>query len=122
MKQVGRNWNETLNEFLERQLFAVNFAKRFKIVDIGEAKWILATKLTRTIFGLTMDQKKYVNDVLHRFGMTDCKEIGTPAAVETSSDDTPFEDKLLFMSLVGCLIYLSIVSRPDISFAVGKVS
>ncbi len=106
-----------------RQDFVDKLGNSFKIVDIGDAKWILATKLEKLENGeIHLDQQKYLNDVLERYGMADCKEMSTPAVSGQIEDSAPFTDSTLYMSLVGSLIYLSVVSRPDISYAVGKVS
>ena len=105
-----------------RNEFVKKISRKFKIVDIGTAKWILAMRLENTGDSLHIDQEKYINDILERYGMSDCKEMSTPAVPDKNDNQVPFEDHTLYMSLVGSLIYLSVVSRPDIAFAVGKVS
>ena len=61
--------------------------------------------------------------------MSDCKPVSTPAIPHTkqSKSDCPIEgseksldicEQKQYRSLVGNLMYLSVVSRPDICFAV----
>jgi hypothetical protein len=70
-----------------------------------------------------MDQEKYLNDILERFKMEDAKSVTTPAVpgnMAQDSNSTIFHDKKEYMSLVGSLIYLSVVTKPDTTFAVGR--
>ena len=110
------------NDSKLRDKFISDISKRFKIVDIGDAKWILAMKLEKENGTIHIDQEKYLNDVLERFQMEECKVMNTPVVVDNSDNNIQFDNQTLYMSLVGSLIYLSVVSRPDISYAVGKVS
>jgi hypothetical protein len=55
--------------------------------------------------------------------MLECKPVQTPMESNQEIDESaPFSDANLFRSLVGSLIYLSTMTRPDISFAVRKIS
>ena len=55
--------------------------------------------------------------------MVDCKSVLTPIVKENSikNSEQPV-DKNLYLSMVGSLIYLAQISRPDIAFAVSQVS
>jgi hypothetical protein len=95
--------------------------KSFKLVDLGQAKWILGMRVSYGDGEIKVDQEKYLRDVLTRFGMEECKQMSTPATPETKEEEVSHPaDKQEYMSLVGSLIYLSVVTRPDISFAVGR--
>ncbi|CAB0004503.1 unnamed protein product, partial [Nesidiocoris tenuis] len=56
--------------------------------------------------------------------MENCKPIGSPMDPKTKL--TPSEEKsqenLPYQNLIGCLMYLSVATRPDISFAVSYLS
>jgi hypothetical protein len=57
--------------------------------------------------------------------MMDAKSAPTPLPERPAADNqnnVPFEDINLFQQLIGCLIYLSNVTRPDIAYAVGYLA
>lgn len=57
-------------------------AKKFEMKDHGDASFILGIQIrrdrSRGLIGLS--QKSYIEKVLKRFGMHDCKPIDTPVA------------------------------------------
>uniref|UniRef100_A0AAV1UCY1 Reverse transcriptase Ty1/copia-type domain-containing protein n=1 Tax=Peronospora matthiolae TaxID=2874970 RepID=A0AAV1UCY1_9STRA len=71
-----------------------------------------------------MCQRRYVNDILKRFGMYECKATASPvdlstrlvASSEAANIDVPFREA------VGALMYLTTATCPDIAYAVGNVS
>ena len=70
-----------------------------------------------------MLQTKYIETLLRRFGLEDCKPIAT--SMETSlhlsiHDDGDYFDVTLYQQAVGCLVYLCI-TRPYIEYVVLKV-
>ena len=71
-----------------------------------------------------ISQKKYIGDLLSKFGMLDSNYVSTPMDQNlklTSHEGNVFEDPTKYMQLVGSLIYL-IVTRPGITFVVGILS
>ena len=83
-------------------------------------KWDRASKIT------TINQKVYLENVLKRFGMSDCKPVSTPMElgkqfVKLDDGDNPVSMKE-YQAAIGSLIYASIASRPDLSAAVGILS
>ena len=104
-----------------RKALVVEMCKDFKLVDLGQAKWILGMKISYLDGEIKLDQEKYLKDVLTRFGMQDCKPMSTPAVPDTNEEEvSQLADHQEYMSLVGSLIYLSVVTRPDIAYAVGR--
>ena len=57
-----------------------SFMSKYKMKDLGDVNWILGMKLCRDrVRGvLSLDQSLYLNKVLDRFGMSDCKPVSTP--------------------------------------------
>jgi hypothetical protein len=55
-------------------------AKRFKVEDLGELHYILgmAIKRNRRLRTLSISQAKYLEGVLKRFEMENCKPVSTP--------------------------------------------
>lgn len=100
-------------------------SSRFKMKDLGEVKNFLGLEIKRNIKSKQMkiSQKAYVEKVLTRFGMDNCKSIATPMGSDEKwmkNDDPPTEQP--FKALLGCLQYLALMSRPDISAAVSILS
>lgn len=63
--------------------------------------------------------------VLGRFNMTKCKAVRTPIEVNAKFDKNPdgkYNDNKPYKEAIGCLLYLAQVTRPDIVFAVNKLS
>lgn len=111
--------------------FHKELAKHYKMRDLGPLEWCLNLKftvdpLTRAI---TLNQTHYVEAVLARFDMTDCKPVNTltsPTPLrKTMWPSNPSEEKEMlhtpYREAVGTLMYLMTCTRPDISFAVNQV-
>jgi hypothetical protein len=102
-------------------------AKSFKLVDAGLAKWLLGTLIDTQDGIITVSQQKYVETLLDRFGMKECKPVSTPVLNPEDTSEAGRDigagpcDRAEYMSAVGGLIYLSVVSRPDIALAVSRV-
>ena len=64
--------------------------------------------------------------VLKKYGMHDAKSVNTPVETGTklikSADGDQSFDQNISQSAVGCLLYLSTSTRPNLAFAVGKGS
>ena len=72
---------------------------------------------------VVIHQEKYTLDVLERFNMLKCKPCSTPADRDIYSEDTTEEiPDGPYRSLLGSINYLSVCSRPDLSFIVGFLS
>jgi hypothetical protein len=95
------------------------------MMDMGELKHFLGLKVERDHCRGTMkiSQPKYVSDLLRRFGMTECNPVSTPLdpnlKLEWSNETVTAQP---YRELIGCLTYLALSSRPDISAAVNFFS
>ena len=72
---------------------------------------------------VTLNQRQYIEQILKRFNMFDCKPVSTPLEagiklekVDNVSCDVPYQQ------LIGSLMYLSILTRPDLSFSLSYLS
>jgi len=108
-------------------------SKRFEMKDLGEVHYCLGIHVIRDRKKRTIriSQIKYVEDILKRFNMFDCKPIGTPLDAnsklsKTMSPNTAEEEeemkKIPYKSAIGSLMYAMLGTRPDIAYAVGAVS
>ncbi|KAH0607013.1 uncharacterized protein H6S33_003001 [Morchella sextelata] len=50
----------------------------FECTDLGNSKFILGIEITVTNNGITLSQCAYINKILDKFGMSNCKPVGTP--------------------------------------------
>jgi len=99
--------------------------KRFEMKDLSEAKVILGLEMRRNkaLGTLKLSQGKYAGKVLEKFGMAECNPIGTPLEVGlqlVKGDES--DDTLPYREAVGSLMYLMVGTRPDLAFAIGKLS
>lgn len=109
-------------------------SSNFRMKDMGEATSILNTiRITRDRKKgtISIDQSRYLIELLDRFGMTDCNPVSTPvdvnqkisAKLSPSTDDERAQMKNVpYMNAVGALLYASQISRPDITYAVNLLS
>ena len=102
--------------------------ERFEMVDQGEIHYLLgmSIKRDRESRTLTISQTNYVEKVLRKFGMENCKPVSTPLEPgrkfqQLSEGDEPF-DVQTYQQAIGCLTYMSTATRPDIAAAVGVLS
>ena len=100
-------------------------SQNFEMKDLGEADVILNIKLVKEgDGGVTLLQSHYVEKVLSRFGYSDCKPAPTPydASMILKKNKRIMRDQLRYSQMIGSLMYLASATRPDISFAMSKLS
>ncbi|KRZ46507.1 Retrovirus-related Pol polyprotein from transposon TNT 1-94, partial [Trichinella nativa] len=54
--------------------------ERFKMKDLGRAHWCLGIRIVQDVENgtLSIDQEQCIEEMLHRFRMSDCKGVKTP--------------------------------------------
>ena len=98
---------------------------RFEMTDSGKCKFILGIELVdEPDGGVTMCQRRYIDDILKRFGMNDCKAVMCPTDISSRlvPSDAATKVDAPFREAVGALMHLMTATRPDIAYAVGYVS
>uniref|UniRef100_A0AAV1VIC9 Reverse transcriptase Ty1/copia-type domain-containing protein n=1 Tax=Peronospora matthiolae TaxID=2874970 RepID=A0AAV1VIC9_9STRA len=98
---------------------------RFEMTDSGKCAFVLGIELLDGEDGsVTLCQRRYVDDILKRFGMDDCKAVSSPVNMSSRlvSRDAATKVDAPFREAVGALMHLTTATRPDIAFAVGYVS
>ena len=105
-----------------------DLAKCFQLKDMGELHYFLGVSIKQNSkTGITwIGQPGYTENVLKNFGMEHCKPANTPIAAGTrllkATEQSEKVDATLYKSAVGCLLYLSGWTRPDIAFSVSNVA
>ncbi|KAG2870405.1 hypothetical protein PC117_g28122 [Phytophthora cactorum] len=95
------------------------------MTDSGKCAFVLGIELVDGPDGsVTMCQRRYVDDILKRFGMDECKAVVSPVDISTRliSSDAATKVNAPFREAVGALMHLMTATRPDIAYAVGYVS
>ena len=96
-------------------------SSNFEMKDLGEADVIHNIKLLREgNSGVTLVQSHYVENMLNRFGYSDCTSAPTPydLSVLLRKNRKIARDQLRYSQIIDSLMYLASATRPDISFAV----
>ena len=105
-------------------------SNKFEMKDLGVASFVLGIQIHRDrsqgILGLS--QKSYIEKILKRFGMHDCKPDDTPMAKgdKFSLNQCPknnFEiqgmQKIPYASSIRSLMYAQVCTCPNIAYIVG---
>ena len=101
---------------------------KFNMTDLGRIHYFLGIQIKQDsqTFGITLNQAKYVEEILIRFNMSECNPAATPVnptvSLRLSHVDDMAKYKHNYQSAVGSLQYLTQCTRPDIAFAVQQVS
>jgi hypothetical protein len=105
----------------------------FEMKDLGAAKKILGMKIKRDRKSglLFLSQHDYINKVLYRFNMTDAKKVTITivphfklSATEcpVTDEDIEYMSRVPYSSVVSSLMYATVCSLPDLSYAMSLVS
>ena len=103
---------------------------RFKIHEQGPTSFLLGVKVDRDRQNRTisLSQPAYVDSILETYRMHGCNPERTPMSEKArlsstmspvSNEDKEDMKKVPYREALGKLLYLSIATRPDISYAVG---
>lgn len=106
-----------------------SLSKVFEMKNLGEVNRCLGMEFSKPeiLNVVQLSQKKYIEDILERFNMSNCKTVLTPIEANCSLEkprtiNNKELQKYLYRQLIGALLYLAISSRPDISYAVSYFS
>ena len=106
--------------------------QQYEMEDMGEATFILGIDIRRDRANRTISigQSAYINTLLARHGMADCNPSTTPmeagivhelvAAADGYEASTVLTRN--YQSIIGGLMFAAICTRPDIAFAVSRLS
>jgi hypothetical protein len=90
--------------------------QKFEMSMMGELKYFLGFQIEQLQEGTFINQTKYIQDILKKFGMKNAKPIMTPMGTNGHLDlntGGKYIDQKVYRSMIGSLLYLC-ASRPDI--------
>ncbi|KAL0336659.1 UNVERIFIED_CONTAM: Retrovirus-related Pol polyprotein from transposon TNT 1-94 [Sesamum radiatum] len=98
--------------------------KHFDMKDMGLADVILGIKISKTSDGLALSQSHYVETILKKFKAYESPPAKTPVDLNlhlAKNKDEP-ECQIEYSRIIGSLMYIMNCTRPDIAYAVNKLS
>ncbi|CAH9114450.1 unnamed protein product [Cuscuta epithymum] len=104
--------------------FVKKLTTRFSVKDLGPLHHFLGIEVIPTCSGIFLSQQQYIRHILETCCMDGSKPASTPMAPTPPlvlSDGSPAADSSEYRKILGLLQYLAF-TRPDISFAVNKLS
>ncbi|XP_077231988.1 uncharacterized protein LOC143865549 [Tasmannia lanceolata] len=106
--------NDTKNLLLEN----------FDMKDLGLADVILGIKIIRNSEGTVLTQSHYVKKILKKFNKFDCTPLSVPydPSSKLKKNTGKSISQLEYSRIIGSLMYLMNCTRPDIAYAVGRLS
>nr|AAV44166.1 putative polyprotein [Oryza sativa Japonica Group] len=123
LKQAPKQWHEKFDTTLTSAGFVVNEADKCVYYRYGGGEGVILCLYVDDIliFGTSLN---VIEEVLSRFGYSDCKPVPTPydPSVLLRKNQRIARDQLRYSQIIGSLMYLASATRPDISFAVSKLS
>ncbi|GKA84915.1 zinc finger, CCHC-type containing protein [Tanacetum coccineum] len=93
-------------------------SSRFFMKDMGEADVILGIRIKHKSNGIA---SYYIEKILKKFNYFDCTPVSTPMDTSEKHNGQAVS-QLEYSRVIGCLMYVMTCTRPDIAFAVGKLS
>jgi hypothetical protein len=99
---------------------------RYTVDDRGPAKMICGISIETNTDGFTLHQTPYTDAILKKFGFDQAKPTALPSVQDESRYHT--QGKLTGLTrfpiqmIVGTLLWLSLMTRPDIAYAVARLA
>lgn len=121
------------NDEIKRNVIC-ELEKNFEMKTLGDVSTILGIRVSRNYERntISLDQERYLEDILLKFGMHDANPVKTPIdlnqriskTMNESEMDTEEEnnENFPYREAIGSLLFLAMISRPDITFAVNLLS
>lgn len=104
--------------------FKSYLTKKFEMSDLQEVKFFLGIKVTRSDNKITLDQSAYIKTVLNKFNMQNCNPVNTPLETKVNYEELNSNDthNVPSRNVIGCLMYIMLCTRPDLSTSVNILS
>lgn len=104
--------------------FKIYLMNHFKMKDLNEVTLFLGIRVNRQKGQITLDQSLYLQTVLNKFNMADCKAVNTPLPSKLNYTDLNSDKNIdaPCRNLIGCLMYVMLCTRPDLCTAINLLS
>jgi hypothetical protein len=101
-----------------------HLSRNFDMKDLGEANVILGMKLERTSNGIKLSQSHAIEKMLKKYEYFDTSPVSTPydSSVHLKKNLGEPISQLKYSQIIGSLLYFTNRTRPDIAYAVGRLS
>lgn len=114
-------------------MLKTKLCQRLKMKDMGIAKFCLGFEIDQDLVNHTVriSQRQYVQGVLEKFRMADCRGADTlfPVGTKLSKEmgpKTTEEQELMngkdYLGALGSIMYAMLGTRPDLAFPIGVLS
>ena len=98
---------------------------RFQMKDLDNISFFLGIQFVCEKGVIKMNQARYIEKLLLRFNMNNCKPRSTPCEIGINNvcdEEAELADSRLYREIIGSLIYIMIATRPDLCYIVTKLS
>ena len=105
--------------------FMKKIEQYMEIKDLGEAKTVLGMEVTQEEGKVYVDQKNYIKRLLELYEMEECNIVRSPMDLNVKMEEYKESERVdvrTYQELMGRLMYLSVHTRPDLSFALSCLS
>ena len=109
--------------------FITAFKERFKSTDKGITLKYIGVNVDQSVNGcITLSQHEYIKSILAKAGMENCHPALTPAIPKTvlsaavDEADMKSVSSFPYAKVVGQLLWISVMTRPEISYQVGQLA
>ncbi|UYV61245.1 hypothetical protein LAZ67_1004081 [Cordylochernes scorpioides] len=110
---------DTSNRFINK------LRQHLEIKDVTCKGMFLGIKIIQDKEGISLQQSHYVQQILQKYGMENCKEVPTPGSKEINLDNHIEDDNCdqhTYQEALGMLMFLAVNTRPDIAYITSKLS
>ena len=103
-------------------------SQQFQMKDLGPVQSYLGMRITRNRQKrlLWLDQVSYIDNALKRFNLSNAKSTCSPLPgnvhLEKGEEISTAENRTLYQQMIGTLLYAALGTRPDIAYAVTRLS
>lgn len=113
------------NNVLETDKLKAALSSEFKMKDLGCVRKYLGMRINvdKKCNTITVDQQEYIEQLLSKFDMSDCRPVDTPIECKLNLEKSEnCKANVPYQRLIGSLMYLAVLTRPDIAYSISYLS